>query len=97
MNRIIIIGAGATKGSYVAEEVHKPNSNIPLPPLVGDFSNVFNHDFISLNQTQDGSKVGKIFNELLDLTETKKQVEELQVPFAKFCVYDKDCPFPQRQ
>ena len=27
---------------------------------------------------------------------TKKQVEELQVPFAKFCIYDKDCPFPQR-
>ena len=27
---------------------------------------------------------------------SRSQVEELQVPFAKFCIYDKNCPYPKR-
>lgn len=27
---------------------------------------------------------------------TRKQVEKLKVPFAKFCIYDKNTPYPQR-
>ena len=68
MKTTIILGAGATRGASTV------NPQV-VPPLLGDLPGIVSSKLLSLNQSPDGPEFAKGFNDLLDLTETRNDVE----------------------
>lgn len=68
VNRVFVIGAGATKGASTVNPSLKP-------PILNDLYKIFDYSFLSLNHTVDGPKIGVTFRNLLSLTNTKDDLE----------------------
>ena len=69
MKKTIILGAGATYGSS------KVRANLP-PPLLKDLPKIVSERFLSLSSSIDGPFFAKGFNQLLDLTNTRSDIEQ---------------------
>lgn len=69
MNKVIILGAGATFGAH-------PINSYLKPPLLKDLPNILHYDFLSLNRSKDGPLFNKGSNELVDLTNTRNDIEK---------------------
>lgn len=68
MNKVIILGAGATFGAA------STNGSLQ-PPLLPDLYKILDADFISLNQSVDGPILRDTFRILLEITHTKEDIE----------------------
>ncbi|NLH89603.1 MAG: hypothetical protein GX469_04670, partial [Treponema sp.] len=69
MKKTIILGAGATYGSSTTRV------DLP-PPLLKDLPAIISDKFLSLNSSVDGPFFAKGFNQLLDLTNTRSDIEQ---------------------
>lgn len=69
MKKMVILGAGATRGASTARK------ELP-PPLLKNLPDIVSERFLSLNNSRDGPRFAIGFNELLDLTGTRTDVEQ---------------------
>src|SRR6266704_2579977 len=68
MNRVLIVGAGATYGASTAKSA-------PKPPMLNDFPTILDADWLSLNTSKDGPLMGKTYRALLARTGLHDDVE----------------------
>jgi len=69
MKTTIILGAGATFGALPV------NHDFP-PPLLQNLPEIITEKFLSLNRSKDGPSFAEGFCRLLDLTDTRKDIEK---------------------
>jgi hypothetical protein len=68
MKKVAILGAGATFGAASANSVVRP-------PLLPDLHTILDASFMGINQSADGPILKNTFNKLLELTQTRDDIE----------------------